>query len=385
MKKLTLVLMRSISVAITLLALSIFIVPGYALETVQQHKADKTVSPANKEKDSARKKTSNFKVGVLYWSMNIPGQVAMRKGLEKQIDHINRQNGISNKPTLELVVKIAGDGDQGIERQIIQMRELIKAEVDIIIAQPTDIAALSEPLKEANKAGIPVVAYDQYILGGKLAAYVTSDNYQAGYLGGEYVAAHFPNDKKLRIILVEYPHVSSTVERVDGYFDALNEYEQKYEVLKNYSAVEPVSGKKAAKQILKDFPGKNSFDVIFTVNDGGGMEIAKALIQAERNEVFFTTVDGDPYSVELIKNNTIVRLDSAQFCGELGAESARIANRILNKEHVPKLSLVPVFPITRETVNLYNGWLAPMPVKFKKSWKSKKPYWEPFIRNPMGQ
>ena len=30
-----------------------------------------------------------FKIGALYWSMNIPGQVAMRKGLQEEAARIN--------------------------------------------------------------------------------------------------------------------------------------------------------------------------------------------------------------------------------------------------------------------------------------------------------
>ena len=67
---------------------------------------------------------------------------------------------------------MAGDGSEGIERQIGQMLALVKSRVDLIIVQPTDNAALTAPLRAANRAGIPVVAYDQYISGGELAAFV---------------------------------------------------------------------------------------------------------------------------------------------------------------------------------------------------------------------
>ena len=187
-----------------------------------------------------------FKVGVLYWSSNIPGQVAMRKGLEKEAAAINRKASASGKPKIKLIPRVAGDGPAGIENQIKQMNEIIKSGVDIIIVQPTDNAALAEPLRAANRAGIPVVAYDQYISGGTLAAYRTSDNYQAGYLDGEYIASRFPERKKISLILVEYPHVSSTVERVNGFLDALKENGREFRVMKSYTAVEPVSGKKAA-------------------------------------------------------------------------------------------------------------------------------------------
>jgi ribose transport system substrate-binding protein len=147
----------------------------------------------------------------------------MRKGLEKEAAAINSRAASSGKPSVKLITRVAGDGYTGIENQIKQMNEIIKSGVDIIIVQPTDNAALAEPLRAANRAGIPVVAYDQYISGGTLAAYRTSDNYQAGYLDGEYIASKFPAGKEIKVVLVEYPHVSSTVERVNGFLDALKD------------------------------------------------------------------------------------------------------------------------------------------------------------------
>lgn len=315
-----------------------------------------------------------FVIGVLYWSMNIPGQVAMRKGLEAEAERINADSN-GTKPRIILEARVAGDGTAGIERQIAQMNELINSKVDLIIVQPTDIAALREALMRANRAGIPVIAYDQHIIDGKLACFITSDNYQAGYLDGEYVAANFPDNRKLRIILVEYPHVSSTVKRVDGFIDALEQYGQPYEIIKSYIAVEPESGRIAGAEILRDFPKPGSFDVVFCVNDGGGLSILKALEAAGRDEVFFASVDGDPESVEYIRKGKIIRIDSAQFCGALGSESMKMAYRLLNGQDIPKQLLVPPFPVTRETVDMYKGWNAPMPKPFKKPWHSNSPEW----------
>jgi ribose transport system substrate-binding protein len=321
-----------------------------------------------------------YRVGVLYWSSNIPGQVAMRKGLEKEAASINRKASASGNPGIKLIPRVAGDGPSGIENQIRQMNEIIKSGVDIIIVQPTDNAALAEPLRAANRAGIPVVAYDQYISGGTLAAYRTSDNYQAGYLDGEYIASRFPERKKISLILVEYPHVSSTVERVNGFLDALKENGREFLVLRSYTAVEPVSGKKAAAEILRDYPAKGSIDVVFTVNDGGGLPVVKGLAAAGRREIMIATIDGDPESIANIKAGRLTVIDSAQFCGPLGAEAMKAAYEILTGGKPPHHSLVPVFPVTRETMKLYPGWNGPVPKNFKKLWKAKNAEWNGSMR-----
>lgn len=317
-----------------------------------------------------------FRIGVLYWSMNIPGQVAMREGLEDETERINDAARKSADPTVVLEARVAGDGGEGIENQIRQMEEVIGSGVDLIIVQPTDNAALAIPLRHANSAGIPVIAYDQYISSGTLAAYRTSDNYQAGYLDGEYIASRFADDKEIRLVLVEYPHVSSTVERVNGFIDALDKSDQKYRILSTYSAVEPVSGKKAGEDILKDFPEKGSIDVIFTVNDGGGLAVVDALAAAGRDEIQIATVDGDPRSVDNIRAGRLTVIDSAQYCGPLGAETIKAAYALLTGEKPPYHALLPVFPTTAETLEKYSGWAGPVADDFVKPWKSQHPEWQ---------
>lgn len=317
-----------------------------------------------------------LRIGVLYWSMNIPGQVAMRNGLEQEAIRINKAAKRNKLPALKLIPQVAGDGADGVERQIAQMFEMVKQKPDIIIVQPTDNAALVEPLRAANQAGIPVVAYDQYISGGTLAAYITSDNEQAGYLDGEYIAAQFPDKTAIKLILVEYPRVSSTVERLNGFLDALRDHGQAYQILKTYEAVEPIAGKIAGQQILQEFPAKGSVDAIFSVNDGGGLAMVDELAKAGRTEITVATIDGDPKSIENVRKHRLTHIDAAQFCGPLGAEALKAAYAIATGKSTPKQVLVPVFPITRETLSRYPGWGGPIPQKFTKPWAANNPVWE---------
>ncbi|MDD2761437.1 MAG: sugar ABC transporter substrate-binding protein [Methylomonas sp.] len=316
-----------------------------------------------------------LRIGVLYWSMNIPGQVAMRKGLEAEAERINSTARERGERQVTLLPEVAGDGASGIERQIGQMLAMVTAKPDVIIVQPTDNAALAAPLKAANAAGIPVVAYDQYISGGHLAAYVTSDNRQAGYLDGEYLAAQFPGPAPLRLVLVEYPLVSSTVERVNGFLDGLRDHGKAFMILKTYQAVEPVSGRKAGLDILRDFPKRDSVDAVFTVNDGGGLAVVDVLATAGRDEIAVASIDGDPLSVENIRAHRLTRIDSAQFCGPLGAAAMKAAYAVAKKQPVARQILIPVFPVTSETLNLYPGWQGPIPAPFNKPWVAKQPMW----------
>lgn len=316
---------------------------------------------------------SVLQIGVLYWSSTIEGQVAMRKGLEAEAARINAGPG----PHVELIPRVAGDGADGRERQIAQMRAMVADNLHAIILQPTDNAALSEPLIMANKAGIPVVAYDQYVEEGDLAAYITSDNRQAGALDGEYIAHRFDDARELKIVLVEYPHVSSTVERLDGFLSTLKLLNQAFRIVGTYKAVEPVAGKAAGLQILEDFPKPGDVDVVFTVNDGGGISVVDVLAKAGRDEIIVATIDGDPSSVQNVRQGRLTVIDSAQFCGPIGAAALRAAYTVLQGGSTPAVQLIPTFPITKETLERYPGWMGPLPPAFKKPWQSKQPVWRP--------
>jgi ribose transport system substrate-binding protein len=333
--------------------------------------------------DSKRPAVADKKIGVLYWSMSIPGQVVMRQGLEAQAEEINRQARARGEAGVSLTVRVAGDGPEGMERQITQFFELIGLELDAIIVQPTDNAALAAPLRDANRLNVPVIAYDQYISGGRLTAYTTSDNRQAGYLDGEYLAGLFPNRQEVRLILVEYPHVSSTVERLNGFLDGLRDYDQQFRILNTYIAVQPEEGRLAGEQILKDYPEPGSVDAIFTVNDGGGLSLVDVLARAGRDEIVVATIDGDPKSIENIRAGRLTRIDTAQFCGALGATAMQLAYDVVLGRSVPSQTLVPVFPVTRETLSRYPGWQGKIPNPFEKPWNAIDPIWSGMLReNP---
>ena len=306
-----------------------------------------------------------FDIGVVYWSMAISGQVAMRQGLEREAARLNRE---APQRPFRLHPVVGGDGETGIHTQRQAMYRFIGKRMDAIILQPIDSAALSQPVQAANQARIPVFAYDQYVLDGKLDCYVTSNNHLAGYLDGEYVAHRFHDRQTpLRLVIVEFPYVSSTVERVEGFRDALHDAKRPYTIVGRYRAVEPVSGRQAGRTILKNHP-RGTLDAIFCVNDGGGHAVMETLKQAGRDDVVMATVDGDPRMIAEIRRGGIVGIDTAQFMGALGAEAMRMTARKLEGRRVPRQVLVTVFPITRENLDAYPGWEGPIPATIRKPW-----------------
>lgn len=278
----------------------------------------------------------------------------MRKGFEEEVEKLNK----AQTRKIQLTAYVAGEGKRGVVNQVNQLMQAINSKPNAIVIQPTDNSALSEGIQEANKRGIPVIAYDQYVVNSRLASYLSSDNYQAGQDNGAYIDSYFEKGKILRIAVFEYAKVSSTMDRIDGFFDKLRELRRPFRVLKRYEAVDPASGTQAAHEFLKDFPKKHSIDLIVTVNDGGGLSVVKTLSEKGRNEIRQATFDGDPASVLNIKAKKITVVDSAQYCAELGRETARTLTALLqNKAVVPK-KLIPTFPVTIANLSEYGGWMS---------------------------
>ncbi|MBN8633064.1 MAG: hypothetical protein J0L76_19695 [Rhodobacterales bacterium] len=99
------------------------------------------------------------------------------------------------------------------------------------------------------------------------------------------------------------------------------------------------------------------------------------LAKGGRDEIAVASVDGDPASVENIRTRRLTRIVSAQFCGPLGGAAMKAAFDVARGQAVPKQILVPVFPVTPETLERYPGWLGPIPASFKKPWAAKQPQW----------
>ncbi|QLY26285.1 substrate-binding domain-containing protein [Bdellovibrio sp. KM01] len=293
-------------------------------------------------------------VHVFYWSTRIEAQVSMRRGLEEEIKKYNQTAARS----INLIPHVAGEGRLGVSNQIHQLESAIEANPDALIVQPTDISTVSRAVQDAGLKKIPVFTFDQFILNAKVQSYVSSDNYQAGWNNGIYIESLFPRGQEIKIVLFEYTRVSAGINRIDGFFDALRSRNRKFVVLKRYESVDPVSASDAVTSMLKEFPKKRSIDLVFTVNDGAGNTVVEKLWNKGRKEILHATIDGDPVAVGNIKDHRLTVIDSAQFCGEMGREIARqVIAYFSAKPVVPKL-LIPTFPVTRETLAQFKGWLS---------------------------
>jgi ribose transport system substrate-binding protein len=80
------------------------------------------------------------------------------------------------------------------------------------------------------------------------------------------------------------------------------------------------------------------------------------------------TIDGDPAAIAAIRRKGLIGVDTAQFCGPLGAESLRWTYQAVRGGRVPRQVLLTVFPVTHDNVAHFPGWQGPIPATIRKPW-----------------
>ena len=88
-----------------------------------------------------------------------------------------------------------------MKEQIAQIDYFIQKKMDaiviVMVASEDDGSGLTEAVERAQRAGIPVVAYDRLILDANVDLYISFDNVQVGRLMGEHMREHLEEGGEL--------------------------------------------------------------------------------------------------------------------------------------------------------------------------------------------
>ena len=126
---------------------------------------------------------------------------------------------------LRLVIESRGDilltRDPALdqERQNEEIRDLLHENIDLLVLNPVDYREIEPALREAQKAGVPVVVIDSQVGNPDLVACtIASDNYGAGVLCAE----HLMNTRdSAKVVLLEHASTKSGRDRIQGFCDTL--------------------------------------------------------------------------------------------------------------------------------------------------------------------
>ncbi len=129
-----------------------------------------TAAPAEAEADE------KYVIGFSQCTLSEPWRVEFNRRLKAHAEE--------HYPNVELVML---DADDRTEVQVAQVRTFIERDVDAILVSPKEAPGLTDPVKEATEAGIPVIVLDRDVRWDGYACFVGGDNMLIGRTAGEVV------------------------------------------------------------------------------------------------------------------------------------------------------------------------------------------------------
>ena len=284
---------------------------------------------------SFHQKEDSFLIGASYMTMNNE----FYKIIGEEIAHRVEAEGdrmVLRDPALD------------VDRQIEQIREMMDMGVDVLIVTPVDEVRLTETLEQAKRQGIIIVVLDTNIRNEELAdCTITSDNYQAGVLVGEYfLSCH----DKSRIVIMTHESTKSGQQRVQGFVDTVSRNPD-MEIVREIECEGQLEI--AMPKLRQTIEEGVQFDSVFCLNDLAGIGAAAALDEQHMlGDVDLYGVDASPDSKALIAEG-LMGASAVQFPSEIGQKAAEVIYRLLRDEPVEQNILVPVKLITQENVEQF--------------------------------
>lgn len=281
---------------------------------------------------SVNQKKNSYLIGVSYMTMN---------------------NEFYKIISEEINAKIEAEGDRMIlrdpaldsERQIEQIEEMLDMGIDVLVVTPVDWKSLSDVLKRAKAQGVYVVVVDSDVQDEELAdCTITSDNYTAGVVVGEYFLTQCDQAK---VVVMTHAVAKSGQDRVQGFVDTVEGHEG-ITIVKQIDCEGQLEiAMPKLQQVLDE---GIEFDNVFCLNDLTSVGVVAALDENHMlDQVGVYGVDASPDSKSLLYEG-MMKASAAQFPSEIGSKVADVIYRLLEHKSVEKKILVPVELVTQDNV-----------------------------------
>lgn len=252
---------------------------------------------------------------------------------------------LSFHSNLKLISKQA-DGNS--QKQIRQVRELLKEPIDLLIISPNEAEPLTPVVEEVYNKGIPVIVLDRKIASQLYTAFVGSDNFEIGKQAGDY-AAKLLNGKGNIVEIAGLPKSSPAVDRHNGFVYAV----------KNYPSIKitkMVNGEwikhTALSNLSKDISPSDRVDLVYAHNDVMGLGANEFF---KKNEIAplpkIIGIDGLPNEGMQFVSDHILTATLLYLTG--GEESIQVANNILNNEDFKKDTYLQTSVVDSTNVRLF--------------------------------
>lgn len=281
---------------------------------------------------SVNQKRNSFLVGMSYMTMNNEFYKIISEEIHAKIE-VEGDRVVLRDPALD------------VDRQIEQISEMLDMGIDVLVLTPVDWKKLTVVLNRAKEQGVKIVVVDTNVNDDNLAdCTITSDNYEAGVIVGEYFLQQC---SKARVVVMTHEAAKSGQDRIKGFMDTVDGQDG----IKIVRQIECEGQTEIAMPGIQEVIDENiDFDQVFCLNDLASVGVVAAL---DNNGLMGTVgvygVDASPDAKALINEN-MMAASAAQFPSEIGRKAAEVIYMLLDGEEVQRKILVPVELVTRENV-----------------------------------
>lgn len=304
---------------------------------------DDSGEPAGTE-EPAEGGATTLTIALLPKTLSNPYFVAMQDFAEAAAAALS-----TDECTVEIVCS-APPSEDGVNEQITMFESYLESGVDGVLIVPCGTAEVVDTIKKANERDVPVICLDTDAdEGAEVAAFIGTNNYDGGYLAGEWTAENI--EGQVAVITGTLGNQCHT-DRTNGYMDAL-EGASNIELVGD---VQPCNGDQGtamgiAENLLTAYP---DLQCIYVTSDTGAMGAATA-VQASGRDVKVIGFDGSPNGAQSILDGGMTAT-VAQTPGVMAQEGVNALYELLINDVAPEDMYTPCTMVTADNASEYLEW-----------------------------
>ena len=253
---------------------------------------------------------------------------------------------LSLHPDAKFIYADAGGNSQ---KQVNQVKEMLKSGIDLLIISPNEAQPLTEIVEQTYDKGIPVIVIDRKTTSSSYTAYVGADNYQLGKMAGEYMGSLLKGKGNI-VEVMGLPGSSPAIERERGFNDGINKFPGLHIIDKVYG---DWLKETAEEKLLHLQQGLNNADAVFAHNDVMALGAREVLGKMHTNhKVKILGIDALPGNGGGLQMVISKAIDGSLVYPTGGKEAITTAFLILNKEPFERENLLQSLVIDSTNVML---------------------------------
>ncbi|WP_299007524.1 ribose ABC transporter substrate-binding protein RbsB [uncultured Shewanella sp.] len=265
-------------------------------------------------------------IALVISTLNNPFFVTMRDGAKEQANALGYELRVLNS-------------QNDPAKELANVEDLITRKVKVILINPTDSDAVSNSIRLANHANIPVITLDRDANHGKVMSHIASNNIKGGELAGSFIAEKI-GEKGSVIQLEGIAGTSASRERGEGFLHAVKT--NHLTLLASQPAdFDRTKGLNVMENLLTAYP---NVQAIFAQNDEMALG-AQSATQAANKHLIIVGFDGTKAGIAAVKRGKITATIAQQpdVIGQIGVKTAI---EVLQNKAVPDIIPVPLKLIT---------------------------------------